>query len=181
MGTQFPEGFDVEYVLRESLEGQLPVLEVGCGVGRIAQLFSPSEYIGVDVNPYALMAARNGNPHHLFRISDVGLQYPQAPSVLVYTVLLHVSDDEIRRFLAEICLGRRRVVIAELMDRRWRRSGFPPVFNRDPEEYVLLMQELGFTISKFSKHEYARYSEPPFNIGKDSRLTTLVFFRNNGA
>ena len=177
VGTQFPEGFDVGQLLRESLDEHLPVVEVGCGVGRIAQLFAPSEYIGVDINPHALIAARQANAQHLFRIADVGLCYPDAPAAMVYTVLLHIADADIASFVAAVAEGRKRVVIAELMDSRWRRSGNPPVFNRDPETYIDLMGQLGFGLTKFYKQEYERYAQAPFNIGKDSRLTSLVFDR----
>lgn len=177
VGNEFPEGFDVGQMLHQSLDDHFPLLEVGCGVGRIAQLFAPADYIGADINPHALIQARKTNPHHLFRIADVGLRYPSAPAALVYTVLLHVADADLESFVTDIAWGRRRVVIAELMDRRWRRSGMPPVFNRDPEDYIDLMQRLGFGLTKFYKHEYERYAQPPFNVGKDSRLTSLVFDR----
>ena len=177
VGAEFPEGFDVGDLLRRSLDQYLPVVEVGCGVGRIAQLFAPSDYIGVDINPHALIAARRANPQHLFRIADVGLHYPQAPAAMVYTVLLHIADADIVSFMAALAEGRERVVIAELMDSRWRREGNPPVFNRDPETYIDLMRQLGFGLTKFCKQEDERYAQAPFNIGKDSRLTSLVFDR----
>lgn len=158
IGEKFLEGFDVGDLLDQCLDSHLPVVEIGCGVGRIAGLFAPESYIGVDVNPYALIAARAANPNHMFRIADVGLQYPSAPSAFVYTVLLHISDEEIDRFMKEVVTGRSRVIIAELMDRRWRREGVPPVFNRDAEDYILIMQRLGFRLVKHFKPEYARYA-----------------------
>lgn len=180
VGSEFPEGFDVSDLLRKSLDHYLPVLEVGCGVGRIAQLFAASEYIGVDINPHALIAARQANPQHQFRIGDVGLCFPKAPAAMVYTVLLHIADSDIVAFLAAVAEGRERVVIAELMDSRWRRTGNPPVFNRDPETYIDMMRRLGFGLTKFYKVEYERYAQAPFNVGKDSRLTSLVFDRLSG-
>ena len=74
-----------------------------------------------------------------------------------------------------LCQGRELVVIAELMDSRWRRDGDPPVFNRDPEEYILVMNHLGYDLCWYEKRAYARYDQPPWNTGRDSRITFLKF------
>ncbi|MCG7402260.1 MULTISPECIES: class I SAM-dependent methyltransferase [Caballeronia] len=177
-GFSYPEGFDVARALHDAVGGAVPVLEIGCGVGRIASLFDANEYVGVDVNPNALKQARETLPGHRLKIHDAGIAYPDAPCVLFYTVLLHVADHVVDGLLAEAAEGRERFIIAELMDRRWRREGDPPVFNRDPEEYILKMAALGFALSGFSKFEYERYAVEPWNVGRDSRLTVLVFHRN---
>jgi len=174
-GTEFPEGFDIAEVLREAINGEWPLLEIGCGVGRIASLFSPTEYIGVDINPNAILQARRLLPHHNFRLYDDGYAYPQAPTALFYTVLLHVSDQALSFLLEEALKGKHRIIISEIMDTRWRREGNPPVFNRNPEDYILLMQELGFQLTFVNKTPYERYDREPLNIGRDSRLTTLAF------
>lgn len=178
VGFEFPEGFDIESMIREAAANHFPILEIGCGVGRIASLFQPAEYIGVDVNPVSLLQARTTLPNHNFRIFDQGHQYPEAPTVLFYTVLLHISDDNVETVLEQASRGRKRLIIAELMDRRWQREGIPPVFNRDPEDYILMMRKLGFHLAAFSKKEYERYSKEPWNIGRDSRLTILTFDTN---
>lgn len=177
VGMEFPEGFDVGSVLQDAIDGCFPVLEVGCGTGRIAGLFPASNYVGVDVNPSALIQARLTYPKHLFRIADRGLEYPAAPSALLYTVLLHISDEEIYPFLEAVAQGRNRLVIAEIMDRRWRRLGLPPVFNRDVEDYLLLARRVGFELIHYSKNEYSRYAQIPWNVGKDTRLTILALER----
>ena len=175
IGYEYPEGFDVGQVLRQAIAGHYPLLEVGCGVGRVAALFSPTEYVGVDINPNALLDARSQLPQHVFRIIDDGYAYPIAPCILFYTVLLHVSDDALIPLIQEVVHDRSRVVIAEVMDSRWRREGNPPVFNRDSEFYIFMMQELGFKLVFADKTAYARYDCEPWNVGRDSRLTTLAF------
>ncbi|WP_395328278.1 class I SAM-dependent methyltransferase [Novosphingobium sp. BL-8H] len=174
-GYQFPEGFDVGAALGKVLGTRFPVLEIGCGVGRIASLFTPEGYIGVDVNPNSLRQARAALPGHNFRIHDHGYAYPAAPTVLIYTVLLHVADNALVPMMVEATKGRERVVIAELMDQRWRREGNPPVFNRDPEIYIHLMQQLGFNLVDYARHEYEHYNCAPWNTGRDSRITFLAF------
>ncbi|WP_250538177.1 MULTISPECIES: class I SAM-dependent methyltransferase [unclassified Caballeronia] len=175
IGLEYPEGFDVGRVLRDTIGGKFPVLEVGCGVGRIAALFNKDEYIGVDINPNAVSQARKALPGHRIRITDHGIEYPDAPTAMIYTVLLHVSDEAIPSLLEEIVKRRERVVIAELMDTRWRRDGDPPVFNRNAEDYILLMDSLGFAFSAYQKLPYQRYE----NQGRpqDTRITFLRFDR----
>ncbi|MBB3018717.1 SAM-dependent methyltransferase [Microvirga lupini] len=175
LGFDFPEGFDVGEALHQAIAGQYPVLEVGCGVGRVASCFTPEQYVGVDVNPNALRQARASLPQHSFRIFDDGFEYPPAPTAMIYTVLLHVSDDALPPLLEQAVKGRQRFIIAEVMDTRWRREGNPPVFNRNPEDYILMMQDLGFRFVAVQKHAYERYDQEPWNVGRDSRITFLTF------
>jgi FkbM family methyltransferase len=177
VGHDFPEGFDVREMLERCLGTDSSVLEFGCGVGRIASLFEPERYLGVDINPASIAEARRRNPGHEIRIWDVGQVVPPTDVLLFYTVLLHVSDDAVRPMVEALCEGRQQVLIAELMDRRWRREGNPPVFNRDPEEYVLLMETLGFKFVGYEKEAYVRYDQQPWNVGRDSRITFLKFER----
>lgn len=111
-----------------------PVMELGCGDGRLAGFFSAEGYVGFDINPHAVAAARNAHPEHTF--TTEGLR--PGHTLLAHTVLLHIPDDEIEEMMAELALYP-RVVIGEMMGRHWRRPGDPPVFNRDPEEYVAML------------------------------------------
>lgn len=175
IGEEYPEGFDVEKWLRAAIGSDYPLLEVGCGVGRIAKLFKPHEYIGVDINPAAIARARVDSPKHELRLIDDGMVYPHAKAALFYTVLLHVSDQEVKRLLRNVSKSVDTIIISELMDHRWRRDGNPPVFCRDSEDYILMMQRIGYTLAYANKKPYARYDVAPWNSGKDSRITTLVF------
>lgn len=176
-GTEFPEGFDVGEVLRRFIEPGQSVIEFGCGVGRIARFFEPAQYLGIDINPGAVAAARARNPRHQHRIWDIGYALPRTDTVLIYTVLLHVSDDAIASILKTVVDSADIVIIAEIMDSRWRREGNPPVFNRDTEEYCRLMNELGYYLASHEKHAYARYDTEPWNVGRDSRISFLKFVR----
>lgn len=174
-GIKFSEGGYVKEMLSQSIETDFPVLEIGCGIGRIASLFEPDQYMGVDINPRAVMQARSNNPHHNIRIFDQGYCYPPSGSVLLYAVLLHISDEDAVPFLIEAVKNTRKVVIVEVMDSRWRREGNPPVYNRDPEDYIYIMQRLGLRFKKSFKHEYQRYQNQSWAVGKDTRLTSLIF------
>lgn len=126
-GERFPEVglFDA---LRQACVGS--VFEFGCGDGRLAPAFDPCGYFGFDINPAALCAARVANPKHLF-----GDEIRDADTFLAHTVLLHVPDDELPDVVA-MARCYRRIVISEVMGRKWRRAGNPPVFNREADEYA---------------------------------------------
>lgn len=174
-GDKFPEGDYVSEALHQCISEDWPLLEIGCGVGRIASVFDNKNYIGVDINPHALHIAKKRLPKHNFRLLDKGRELPEASTALMYTVLLHVSDDVICELLAEYTQKYRKFIIAEVMDVRWRREGNPPVFNRNPEDYILLMQNLNFHITGYKKFPYKRYDTHPWNVGRDSRITFLIF------
>ena len=129
-GERFPEAGLFQAL---SLACRGSVFEFGCGDGRLAPAFAADKYVGFDINPAALAAARVANPAHSF--AD---DWAEADTFLAHTVLLHVPDDEIETLLAwAACYP--RVVIGEVMGRQWRRPGNPPVFNREPEEYEAMI------------------------------------------
>lgn len=113
--------------LREACSGK--VLEIGCGDGRLSPVFEPDKYIGQDINPHALNAARISNPDYCYSFDWQG-----ADTILAYTVLLHVPDVDIIKML-ERMKGYKRIVIGEILGRKWRTAGEPPVFNRELFEY----------------------------------------------
>jgi len=130
-GERFPEG-DIHGILNNHCEGK--VLEYGCGDGRLAPAFEVENYIGVDINPSAVEKAKRNNPEYDFR----PVEFPGADTILAHTVLLHVSDDRIEQLIGKF-LEYPRIVIGEVMGRNWRRSGNPPVYNRDEQDYIDMM------------------------------------------
>jgi len=176
IGNEFPEGFDVRELLKAIIKPEDGVLEVGCGYGRLCRAFPAATYTGVDVNPSAIAQAKERNPEYRFEAIAPAAALPQAGTALLYTVALHISDEELVRFLKPICEAARVVVIAELMDVRWRRGGDPPVFNRDPEQYVATMMSLGYLLQAWVKAPYARYSQQSGNVA-DGRITFHTYRR----
>ena len=132
------------------------MFEFGCGDGRLSPAFDPDLYVGYDINPTALAAARKANPAHRY-ITD----WAPADTFLAHTVLLHVPDDELPAVIGR-AQGYLRIVIGEVMGRSWRRPGNPPAFNREAAEYVEMVGREAETILV----PYPRY-------GCD--LTMLVF------
>jgi SAM-dependent methyltransferase len=177
VGSEFPEGFDVCGLLRQMIDPAAGVLEVGCGYGRLCGAFPAQSYTGVDINPKAIAAARMRNPGYRFGHITPAAELPKAGTALLYTIALHIPDEELARFLAPVCAAASSVVIAEIMDRRWRRPGNPPVFNRDPEQYILEMANRGFLLRRFGKAVYQRYDTPQWNIGRDVRMSFHYYAR----
>ena len=71
------------------------VLDVGCGVGVHRPLFSTVRYLGIDVNPAYIRAAKVAYGEDLFRVMDAGaLQLADATFDAVFTVATcHHLDD----------------------------------------------------------------------------------------
>lgn len=152
-GERFPEVglFDA---LRSACQGS--VFEFGCGDGRLAPAFDPDRYFGFDINSAALAAAKVANPKHRY-----GDEWEPADTFLAHTVLLHVPDDELPSVL-DRANRYPRVVIGEVMGRKWRREGNPPVFNREAHEYEAMFER---PVSRIEV-PYPRYG---------CNLTMLVF------
>lgn len=123
-----PEGWDVWTLLGSLARGS--VVEIGCGYGRLCTAFEPSHYLGTDINPAAIQQARKLHPAYTFE----PYTGQAADTALLYTVLLHIPDADLAGLIAGISAD--RVIVAEVMGRHWRRAGNPPVFNREPEEYI---------------------------------------------
>ena len=118
-------------ILQSVVKGS--VFEFGCGDGRLSSAFAAAEYTGYDINQEALRVARLNNPKHRYIDSIEG-----ANTFLAFTVLLHVPDREIIQII-DIAKQYKRIVIGEIMGRRWRRGGNPPVFNRELTEYTQMI------------------------------------------
>lgn len=118
---------------RDVLRPHLPeqpatrVLEVGCGVGRVASLTDPSlDYTGVDIAAAAVDAAARNFPHHTFEhVGGSRLPWPDGHFELSMTVaVLHHNEEPVRqRMLEEIARVTRvggRMLLLEDVVGSWR-------------------------------------------------------------
>ena len=160
---EFPEGFDVTQRLKEykSEKEYGTITEIGCGYGRLCTGFNPDKYMGVDISPSALTRAGKLHPEYQFKLlSDIEsiYDYPISKTKLLYTVLLHIPDSDIKEMIHALCettLG--SVIVVECLGRDWRRKGNPPVFNREIEDYKNLFENYGYELTDWTKWEYAAY------------------------
>jgi SAM-dependent methyltransferase len=180
-GLMFPEGFNPGITISSLCQGDR-VIEMGCGIGRLAGAFDPLLYTGMDINPDAIALARKANPSHEFMMIKDGAPLPVvADTLFMYTVALHVADENIADFLSRVTEAAGRVIIAEIMGRNWRREGNPPVFNRGSQEYVDIMKSLGYDLVNTIRRPYAHYAENHMIrlSGKDTDVTFLEFEYDN--
>lgn len=136
------------------------VLDFGCGYGRLAPLFLASKYLGIDINSEILKEARGNNPG--YRFEETGMELPVADILLAHTVLVHVSDEDLHETLSGF--NARSVVISEIMGREWRRSGHPPVYNRDEKEYIEAMSKVGYEFHHGHMFPYPHYRHYPLSV-----------------
>ncbi len=147
-GLPNPEGFDVVEYLRNLWDGEF-VIDFGCGYGRLSQAFDPGCYLGIDVNVQALELARERNPGYNYQ---VGTSLPQQEGlVLFYTVLLHMSDEEI----TALNVSSDRIIVAEILAITLPTQGL--VYDRSVERYERLFSNYEL----FGQHEmlYKHYDK----------------------
>lgn len=154
----FPEGWDPRPFLVLLSAGQETV-EFGCGVGRLAGLFDPKLYKGIDINPNAVNVARQNQPEHIFEVVDFDKPLPDAPYYFTYTVFLHIDDETLPKIIEKIPASCKRFCIAEIMGREWRleNQSNPPVFCREASEYVEIMKQAGFELTGRFAFPYLHY------------------------
>lgn len=159
--TKNPEGFDIAEVLLPLCPGV--VLEVGCGTGRIAKMFDHDFYIGSDINSAALDVAKADLPTHYFlHQGDCDFTMPEVDTVLFYTVCLHIPDAMILDRLYTAGQSANRIVIAEIMNPKYRENRDPSqeydISNqRSLTEYEELMHCIGFGLLSEKRLPYEFY------------------------
>lgn len=165
-GVRWPEGIDVHARLRELLPSG-SVMDFGCGDGRMTLAFQPERYHGVDINPHAVARCRELYPEYRFDLCEHRL--PEANAALCYTVLLHVPDDTIEETVSRIATAS-RVIVVEILGRKWRNPRAPLVFNREREDYERLFDGARMHLRHTEEWPYNRYG--------GTRITLLDFRAN---
>jgi SAM-dependent methyltransferase len=175
--TNNPEGFDVRIFLKNLLEKEpqiSKVHELGCGAGRLCSVTSPDKYVGTDLNPHAITAAKKNNPEYNFQEVQIHSDYPPADVTMAYTVFLHMDDITLESVIRRIAAaGHRYILVSEILGREWRRGGNPPVFNRSLDDYLVLMQKVGYVLQRADDRVYQHYASQA--LKKNVRVFGLLF------
>lgn len=124
--------------------GERRLLDFGCGFGRLARLFSPSQYVGVDVNPFAIKKARELQPGYQFEEWTGHGQLPAADMALLYAVLIHIPDEDLEFVLGNVVRSAGQVVIADRVNTRDEKpTHFPPTIVRKAADIERIFVGLG--------------------------------------
>jgi len=172
-GEEFPEGWDVSDFLKIIIEED-SISEIGCGYGRLCKAFSKDQYFGFDLSPAAIKEARKINPEYKFKIMEFGGKSNATDWTLFYTVLLHVRDEDLDEIIKSIIS--KKVIVGEIMDKKWRHNSKPPCFNRDPINYLDAFKSNGFQLIEEIKKPYNRYIKRK-EIRRSTDVTFLIFER----
>jgi len=134
------------------------VIDYGCGAGRLSNAFPPVGYLGLDINPAAVDAARLANPGYRYRVIE-GFDLPPTDLLLAYTTLLHLDDAETEQFFNGAAAAPvKRLLICEICGKQYRRLGAPPhAYNRDLDEYATLAEARGYESEATLLRPYLRY------------------------
>jgi len=172
-GLENPEGFNILEVLLTLIDGDF--LEVGCGPGRIASLFPEHQYTGVDINPYAILKAKQRLPNHTFKLINLEEPLPTTDTILLYHVCLHIPDEVIHSQIERLkSTGANTIIIAECMDNGYRKyrtktQGYHLANQRNREEYMDIMKFHGYLLTETIEKPYEYYKT------NNSTVTFLKF------
>lgn len=165
-GAEFPDGPEPLDALVHMVGGD-SVLEFGCGRGRLAPLFDERAYHGVDISQKSLDVAGKACPAHKFSRIEAYGALPHADVAFAYTVLHHIPDETVELAVERLCEAAPRVIIAEVMDPRFRHENMPPCLNRSRSEYAEMFSWFGYAPARVEVVNYLAYTD---------RLMTLVEF-----
>lgn len=155
------------------------VLDIGCGTGRWARLFTAlgAQVVGVDLAPEAIHAARALVPQGQFYCSDLlEMQFPgqRFDLAISVTVLQHLPYDEQDKAVARIrhyLRDRGYLILLENV----RDRGFH-VFARPFDEWVRLAEDNGFKIEAVRGYEFV----PLLQLEGSVRSAVFALLRPRG-
>lgn len=144
--------------IRRAIRRELPlrpgqqVVDLGCGTGNLAGLFSQARYVGVDVHPTFVRFARKTTrrPYAVMDVAHLGLPDSAFDAAVAIGLNHHLDDETLQQFARQVrrvCKPATRVVIIDIIPPRswnilerarqqWAERGR---HIRHPEEYRRLL------------------------------------------
>lgn len=109
--SKAPSKLRVECILPSFIVGT-SVLDAGCGTGRLTKDLGELRYVGIDSSRAMISSARRRTKNLcLGDVTSLPFSDQSFDTVLSSDVLLHLTDEETQRALAEFCrIAKRRVV-----------------------------------------------------------------------
>lgn len=93
------------FLANSSIAPEDRVIDVGCGPGTNAGIFSAKGYVGADLSPEYVASARERFPHHQFEVWDItkpGPDFGIFDLALINSVFHHLSDVETETVLKSL-------------------------------------------------------------------------------
>lgn len=89
---------------------RVDVLDLGCGTGRLAGLFSKRGYLGIDIDPKAINLAKKINRDYRFEVGDATeLRLNRKfDAIIVIGVVHHLSGNDFGKMMKTISLCLKR-------------------------------------------------------------------------
>ena len=139
-------------------------LEMGCGTGLLSPMFASGTYVGVDMDPQRIEAAKAEHPEHEFHVLDVTTDYSEFlerfDAVLFHGCIHHIDDEGVKGTLDNI-------------SRAAKRKGRPievmliePVL---PEPVILNLP--GYILAKLDRGRYVRKFDAMVQLFKGKLLS----------
>ena len=150
MADQGSEGILSPFLRRQRLNAARPflkgkVLDVGCGVGLLADEIPPERYLGIEVDPISLEKAISNFPRHQFQATlPLPTKTGKFDTVIALAVIEHVKSPE--QFLTDLS--------AHLSHHRSAR-----IIITTPHPSMDWVHDFGATIGLFSKRANEEHEE----------------------
>jgi ubiquinone/menaquinone biosynthesis C-methylase UbiE len=92
-------------IRRHLRTGGVSTLDLGCGPGEFAEMFEGGDYVGADLNARYVEHARRTRKGEFLHADARRLELPDArfQQVLIFGLLHHLPDEDVRAVLAEAC------------------------------------------------------------------------------
>jgi SAM-dependent methyltransferase len=87
-----------------NVSNSLSVLELACGIGNLADLFSPEIYLGIDIAADRITVAQKEHPEYRFQVCDsTSLEFKKLVKdfdfIFCHGLLHHLGDQQCRALL----------------------------------------------------------------------------------
>ncbi len=133
--------FVIRKIISDVLKGQKynNVLDFGCGIGILAPLFSPKQYLGIDIDPRAITYAKRKYQEYTFRVGDVTKLrlHKGFDLIVVVGVLHHLNDRELQASLGvmkSLLMSNGKIIMIEAI---------PPIYKWNILSHILRSLDKG--------------------------------------
>lgn len=139
------------------------VVDLGCGTGDFAPIFSPNQYLGIDFNQKYIIFAQKRYPQYNFVCQDIttiDLRKRCFDSSLILSTMHHLNDQQINNLLTRAVNFTRKIIIIVDLNPHPQTSLIKKlVINLDRGKYVRNSQQKSTIITKFGQiEEFSNFS-----------------------